>query len=152
MLLKRLPKALVADTVADPEGKKKKKKKKALRDDVRVWSFPQSFDAKCISTGCWRSSVALVLFVLTCFLLPPVCFSGSEGKCIRVRVNAKGKKGGNRKRGREEEGGDRGDRERNRDGVFDSRGTQEAWPVNQPSFISFLLYKENMDTSAAIGR
>ena len=96
MLLKRLPKALVADTVADPEGKnKKKKKKKALRDDVRVWSFPQSFDAKCISTGCWRSSVALVLFVLTCFLLPPVCFSGSEGKCIRVRVNAKGKKGGN---------------------------------------------------------
>ena len=36
MLLKRLPKALVADTVADPEGKKKKKKKKALRDDVHV--------------------------------------------------------------------------------------------------------------------
>jgi hypothetical protein len=37
MLLKRLPKALVADTVADPEGKKKKQKKKnALRDDVHV--------------------------------------------------------------------------------------------------------------------
>ena len=156
MLLKRLPKALVADTVADPEGKKKKKKEVSRQEGIEgrraMWSFPQSFDAKCISTGCWRSSVALVLFVLTCFLLPLVCFSGSEGKCIRVRVNAKGKKGGNRKRGREEEGGDRGDRERNRDGVFDSRGTQEAWPVNQPSFISFLLYKENMDTSAAIGR
>ena len=143
MLLKRLPKALVADTVADPEGKKKKK---ASMDDVRTFCSHLKLMYFHLVVGALVRSCSF-LFAL----LPPVfLFSGSEGKCIRVRVNAKGKRGGNRKRGREEDGG--GDRERNRDGVFDSRGTQEAWPVNQPSFISFLLYKENMDTSAAIGR
>jgi hypothetical protein len=34
MLLKRLPKALVADTVADPEGKKKKKKEVSRQEGI----------------------------------------------------------------------------------------------------------------------
>ena len=86
LLLKKLPKTIIADTIADPNG--------------------------------------------------------TEGKSIRIRVNSKKQKGqrGANKRNREEHG------------VFDTRGNQETWPTGKPDYISFLLYKENIDTQSAISK